>query len=104
MNLSKLTKTHYNICNCWKKVHSYNQLQIMQHFQTEKYGTEDRDFEIYTYKNNNADQIIIEVKEVTDGKNDDLPCRQVLSMNGEFNLPIEEYEGYGNRLAEIKVA
>jgi len=74
----------------------------MQLVKTEKYGTVDRDFEIYTYKDNNNDRVVIEVSEIINSRNITVPCRQEFLMDGNFNLPVEEYEKYPTHLSEIK--
>lgn len=78
----------------------------MELIRIEYYGTIDRSFEIHTLKNNNKDELFIYTVEITKGRATDIPNihKPIISMNGNFNLSPEEYDGYNDAIAGIKSA
>ena len=76
----------------------------MQYLGTEKYYSNSRDFAINIYRNNNADEIVIEAVEVTNGNNITLSHKGRVPMNGQFNLNPQEYPKYSDEIAAAKNA
>lgn len=76
----------------------------MEIIQTEKWSNDPkRDFEIYTYRDNNNDKLVIETAETTKGRRDKLDgIHREVQMKGEWNLKPHEYAGYDTALAEVK--
>lgn len=75
----------------------------MELINTEKYGTENRDFEIHTYRDGNSNMLIIEPSEIIKGRSVRLSnLSSTVPIKGELNLKLHEYEGYESALAAVK--
>ena len=76
----------------------------MQIIQTEKWSNDpNRDFEIYTYRDNNNDRLVIKTAETTKGRRYKLEdIHREIPMKGEWNLKPHEYAGYEKALTEVK--
>lgn len=74
----------------------------MQYIGTEKYNCNGRYFAINLYKNNIADEILIESVEVTNGSNIILLYKGHVPMNGQLNLSPEKYPKYKEEIIAVK--
>lgn len=75
----------------------------MQIVQIERYDTENRKFDIVTFRNNNGDALVIEAFETTKRRTEILPNNSsTVPMNGRWDLEPHQYQGYDEALARVK--
>lgn len=69
--------------------------------EPEKFSAHNRDFAIYTYRDNNNNRLQLDAYEIINQKRE-LILTGYASMNGKFNLQPEEYSEYSGKLANLK--
>ena len=78
----------------------------MELIQTENWtNNPKRSFEIYTFRDNTNDRLVITAAETTEGRRDKLKdIQREILMKGEWRLKPHEYTGYQEALAEVKTS
>ena len=75
----------------------------MQYIGEEKYYSDGRDFEIYIFRDNNNDELVLESYEIVNGNRKyPLISSHKVPMNGEWTLEPNEYPEYSEKLAAAK--